>query len=103
MPRTSRRPQQRVKVGRELSHDTGDKLTAALNWYVARDKTGPDYVKAPHYFDAILAWHERLSMDHQDLCATIHKTCVGPGWGDGTAETYAANLPPVPKAPAVVR
>jgi hypothetical protein len=87
------------KLTLELSQGAADKLIAALNWYIARDKTGPLYVKAPEYFDAILAWHQQLPMAAVDRCAAIHEVCVGPGWAEGIGEERAANLPPAPKAP----
>jgi hypothetical protein len=95
--------ERKPRRGREQSQDAADKLIAALNWYIARDKTGPIYIKAPKYFDNILAWYDRLPMAAVDLCAAIHEACVGPGWGEGFGEERAANLPPAPKAPLFLR
>ena len=78
-----------------------DKLMACLLWGKTRDKSDPDYVKAPHYFDAILAWHDRLSINDAERCATVHEVCIRPGWSEHVAETYAAPLPAVPPFPAV--
>ncbi len=96
------RPKQRIKAGPTLSHDTHDKLMACLLWWKARDKSDPHYVKAPLHFDAILAWHERLSLDDEEQCATVHEVYMRRGWGERIAEEYAAFLPPVPPFPAVL-
>ena len=69
------RYKQRIKPGPKLSHDPHDKVMAALSWWKARNKSGPDYVKAPHYFDAILTWHEGLSLGNEERCA-IHEVYV---------------------------
>jgi hypothetical protein len=47
-------------------------------------------------------WHKGLPLDDLELCATVHEVYNRPGWGDGIAETYAANLPPVSKPPTAV-
>jgi hypothetical protein len=92
------------KIGPQVSHDAGDKLTAALNWYVARDKHSPGYVRAPHYFDAVLKWREELSPDHEDLLWTVISIYTTPRLGGETvAEKYAADLPPVPKPPDILK
>ena len=96
------RPKPRIKAGPTLSHDNHDKVMACLLWWKARDKSDPDYVKAPRYFDAILAWHEGLSFVDKERCATIHEVYVRPGWGERAAEEYAAFLSPVLKFPAVL-
>ena len=87
----------RVKAGPTLSHDAHDKLMACLSWYHARYKDHhPDYVRAPFYFDAILRWHEVLSIDDLELCGTVHEIYVTPWWGEPVALKYAADLPAVP-------
>jgi hypothetical protein len=53
------------------------------------------YVKAPHYFDAVLAW--RLSLDDEERCAT--RGLRAAGLDERVAEDYAAFLPAVPKYP----
>ena len=91
-----------MKAGPTLSRDNHDKVMVRLFWWVAPGKTDPDYVKAPHYFDAILAWHDRLPLDDEERCATVVEVCVRPGWGGRIAETYAALLPgcaAVPRCP----
>ena len=59
-------------------------------------------MKAPHYLDAIPAWHDRLSLDDEEQCATVHEVHMRPGWGERFAEEYAAFLPAVPPFPAVL-
>jgi hypothetical protein len=100
MIRSRSRPRPKISRGPSVSHDAHDKLIACLYWWVARDKSDPDYVKAPHYFDAILAWHDALSLDDEERCATVHEVYVRPGWRERFAKQYADALPPVPKAPA---
>jgi hypothetical protein len=98
MPRWKPKP----KIGRQLSHDAGDKLTACLNRYIGRDK-GAEYVRAPHYYDAILKWRDDLSADNEDLMWTVITICTTPRLGgEKVAVKYAADLPPVPKPPGVV-
>jgi len=89
------RPKPRIKAGPTLSHDNHDKVMACLLWWKARDKSDPDHVKAPHYFDACLEWHQGLSADDKetvltlaDLMGSAHK---------GAAESIAASLPPAPQ------
>ena len=89
----------RLKAGPKLSHDAHDKLRACLCWYYGKFKDHPDYVRAPHYFDAIYQWHERLNIDDLELCGTVHETYVTPRWGEKVALKYAADLPAVPPWP----
>src|SRR5262245_52882741 len=90
----------RVKAGPTLSHDAHDKLMAALNWYVGRDKRDPQYVRAPFYFDAILKWRGDLSADNGDLLDTVVKVATTPRYGgEKVALRYAADLPAVPPWP----
>jgi hypothetical protein len=42
-----------VKPGPKLSHEPHEKLMACLHWYYGKFKDDPDYVRAPHYFDAV--------------------------------------------------
>jgi hypothetical protein len=92
MPRTSAR-----NVRPSLSDDPRDKLMAALNWATGKWRRGPDYQRAPMYFDACYEWHRGLSADDletvltlADVMASAHK---------GAAESIAASLPPAPRCP----
>jgi len=60
-----------VKPGPKLSHDAHDKLMACLVWWIGRDKKHADYVRAPHYFDALWQWHQRLTLDGEELVGTV--------------------------------
>jgi hypothetical protein len=53
----------RIQAGPKLSHDAHDKLMACLHWYYGKFKSDPDYVRAPHYFDAVYQWFQKLSLD----------------------------------------
>lgn len=87
-----------------LSGDRFDKLVAALNWWVGGNKSRPEYVQAPFYHDAVQRWWERLSLDDQERVHTINYVYAVPGYGgENAAAEYAAFLPDVPAAPAVVR
>jgi len=99
----SGRSKVRTKPGPKLSRDANDKLMAALLWWIARDKTLPEYTRAPNYYDAILKWHNRLSLDDANLCAIVHDIYIRPGWGERAAKQYADKLPPVPKPPLSVK
>ena len=61
----------RPKRNPSLSSDPRDKLLAALNWPVGKWRRGTDYQKAPMYFDACLAWHEKLSADDKETVLTL--------------------------------
>ena len=50
------------------------KLMACLHWRYGRDKRDPDYVRAPHYFDAVYQWHPRLPIDGEELVGTVSKS-----------------------------
>src|SRR5215813_4271469 len=54
---------------------------AALNWYVGRNKSDPQYVRAPFYFDAILKWRGDLSADNEDLLGTVITIATTPRYG----------------------
>jgi len=86
-----------------LSDDRFDKLVAALNWWIGRDKTRPEYVQAPHYHDAIQRWWERLSLDDQERVHTIVYVYSVPYGGEKAAVDYAAFRPDVPPPPEIVR
>jgi hypothetical protein len=84
-------------VNPSLSSDPRDKLRAALDWQTGKWRRGADYDRAPMYFDACLASHERLSADDKDLVlmladvmASAHKDA---------AASMAASLPPAPRCP----
>ena len=99
MPRYKPKP----KIGPQLSHDAGEKLTACLTWYIGKDKKRPEYARAPSYYDAILKWRDDLSADNEDLMWTVITICTTPRLGGETvAKQYAADLPPVLKPPGVV-
>jgi hypothetical protein len=90
----------RIQAGPKLSHDAPDKLMACLLWWVAESKTHPDYVRAPFYFDAILKWHASLSLDGNELCATVHEVYTNLRYGGKpVALKYAEDLPAVPPWP----
>jgi hypothetical protein len=73
---------------------------AALHWYYARYKgEHPEFVRAPHYFDAILKWFESLDIDGAELVGTVHEVYNRPGWGEKVALQYANDLPSVPPWP----
>jgi hypothetical protein len=90
----------RIQAGPKLSHDAHDKLMAALNWYVGRNKSDPQYVRAPFYFDAILKWRNDLSADNEDLMWTAITVYTTPRYGgEPVALKYAEDLPAVPSYP----
>jgi len=93
----------RVQAGPELSRDSFDKMIVAMTWWQARHKSDSEYIGAPHFYDAILAWHDALSLDNEELCGTVQEVYNRPGWGPKIAEQYAADLPPVPLPPAHIR
>jgi hypothetical protein len=99
------RPRKKPKVGAApLSDDRFDKLVAALNWWVGRNKARPEYVQAPHYHDAVQRWWERLSLDDQERVHTIGYVYSVPGYGgEKAAVEYAAFLPSAPPSPEIVR
>ena len=89
-----------IKAGPQLSQDAGDKVTACLNWYVARNKRDPKYLTAPSYYDAVLKWRKELSAANEDLMWNVITVATAPRHGgERSAEQYAAELPPVPKPP----
>jgi hypothetical protein len=90
MARTSAR-----NVNPTMSSDPRDKLLAALNWHYGKFKDTITYATAPMYFDACLAWHQRLSADNQEACLTL-ADIVGSAH-KGAAESIAASLPPAPR------
>jgi len=93
-------PKGRIKADPQLSRDAGDKVTACLNWYVARNKRDPKYLTAPSYYDAVLKWRNGLSADKEDLMWNVITVATVPRYGgERTAEQCAAELPPVPKPP----
>ena len=53
------------------SNDARDKLLAALNWSVGKWRNSKDYGRAPMYFDACFAWHEKLSADDKETVLTL--------------------------------
>src|ERR1700746_1252834 len=94
------RPKPRIKAVPTLSHDAHDKLMAALNWYVGRNKSDPQYVRAPFYFDAVLKWRNDLSADNEDLLGTVITIYTTPRYGgEPVALKYAEDLPAVPPYP----
>lgn len=99
-PRSKPKPPGRTP----LSDDQYDKLVAALNWWVGRNKSWPEYAQAPHYHDAVQQWFGRLSLDDQERVHTIVYVYSVPGYGgEKAAVVYAALLPSAPAAPEVVR
>jgi hypothetical protein len=102
---TRSRPRSKPRRGpAPLSGERLDKLVAALNWWVGRNKSRPEYVQAPHYHDAVQRWWERLSLDDQERVHTVLYVYSVPGYGgEKAAADYAAFLPNVPVAPEVVR
>jgi hypothetical protein len=79
-------------------------MVAALSWWRARYKNDPEYIRALHFYDAVLKWHENLPLDNEEVCATVDETYIDPRYGrpDG-AQEYAASLPAVPVPPEGVR
>jgi hypothetical protein len=87
-----------------LSDDRYDKLVAALNWWIGRDKSRQEYLQAPHYHDAVQQWFERLSLDDQERVHTVVYGYSTPGYGgEKAAVDYAAFLPDVPSPPEIFR
>ena len=87
-----------------LSDDRFDKFVAAMNWHVGRNKSDPEYSRAPHYYGAVSEWFDRLSLDDQECVYTVVHVYTTPAYGGAAvAVTYAASLPPVPSPPDVVR
>jgi hypothetical protein len=87
-----------------LSDDRYDKLVAALNWWIGRNKSRPEYAQAPHYHDAIQRWWERLSLEDAERVHTVVYVYSAPGYGgEKAAVDYAAFLPDVPPPPEIVR
>jgi len=73
---------------------------ACLVWWIGRYKDHPDYVRAPHYFDAVWQWHQRLSLDNEELVGTVYQIYVTPRYGgEPVALKYADSLPAVPPWP----
>jgi hypothetical protein len=98
------RPRKKPKVGSSPpSDDRYDKLVAVLNWWVGRDKSRPEYAAAPGYHDKIQEWFGRLDLDNQELVHTVNHCFATPWWGVDAALGYAADLPPAPEPPDVVR
>ena len=62
------RPKPKVQRGpAPQSDDRFDKFIAAMNWHVGRNKNDPEFVRAPHYYAALLEWFDRLPLDQQEL------------------------------------
>ena len=93
-----------MRRGPEVSKDPFDKMIAAMMWWQAWYKDNPEYIRAPHYYDAIMKWHENLSLDNEEWCTVVHEICVTPRLGGPkNAEKHAGELPPVPVPPDGVR
>ena len=92
-----------MKVGPKLSHDRHDKLMACLHWYVGQFKTDhPKYARAPHYFDAVYNWFERMNLDGKEQVYTAVEVYNTPREGGApVALKYAEDLPPVPPWPGL--
>jgi len=83
-----------------VSHDARDKLMACLHWWYGRYKDHPDYVKAPFYFDAVYQWHQRFTLDGEELVGTVIEIYNAPRYGgEKVALQYAEDLPAVPPWP----
>jgi hypothetical protein len=92
------------KRGPRWSRDPFDKMIAAMTWWRAWYRNNPEYIGAEDYYDAILKWYRRLSPHNVELCGTVYEVYVTPSCGGPKiAEKYAADLPPVPVPPDVVR
>ena len=86
----------RIQAGPKLSHDAHDKLMAALNWYVGRNKSDPQYVRAPFYFDAVLKLRNDLSADNEDLLGTVITVyTLRRREGGGAVRRWSASRPAV--------
>jgi hypothetical protein len=79
-------------------------MIAAMSWWRARYKGDPEYIRAPHYYDAVQKWHENLSIDNEEVCATVYAIYVDRHYGGPKgAEECAATLPAAPVPPDAVR
>jgi|SRR5262244_4024760 len=91
----------RLKAGPELSHDAHDKLMAALNWYVARNRTDRQYVRGALLLRCRPEVARRLiSQQRGDLLDTVIKVATTLSYGgEKVALQYADDLPAVPPWP----
>jgi hypothetical protein len=93
-----RNSSRRTQRSDALSDDAEDKTYAAMSWHLGKSKSGPDYVRAPFYFDACWAWYQRLSEDHRDLVTYVIDAFAYPNMRR-EAERLASELPPAPRCP----